>query len=105
LPPIEITDQDFEHEVMHSDSPVVVEFYSPKCTHCQRMVNTVDALSKELDGKVKVAKVNVLENPLTSTRYEVTGIPAFFLIKKGIVTGSTLGAMSKGKLKKELGLG
>lgn len=104
MPPLDINDQNFEREVMQSEVPVVVEFYSPKCTHCQRMVNTVDALSKELDGKVKVAKVNVLENPLFSMKYEVSGIPAFFLIKDGLVTGSTLGAMSKGKLKHELGL-
>ena len=104
MPPLNITDQNFESEVMQSDVPVVVEFYSPKCTHCQRMVNTVDALSKELDGKVKVAQINVLENPLASIKYEVSGIPAFFLIKGGLVTGSALGAKSKGKLKKELGL-
>lgn len=104
MPPLEINDQNFEREVIKSSVPVVVEFYSPKCTHCQRMINTVDALSKELDGKVKVAKVNVLENPFASMKYEVSGIPAFFLIKDGLVTGSTLGAKSKGKLKSELGL-
>lgn len=104
MPPLDINDQNFDLEVIKSDFPVVVEFYSPKCTHCQRMVNTVAALSEEVAGKVKVVRVNVLENPLTSMKYEVSGIPAFFLIKDGLVTGSALGAKSKGRLKKELGL-
>ncbi len=104
MPPLDINDENFEHEVMHSEVPVVVEFYSPNCTHCQRMVNTVDALSEDVAGKVKVVRVNVLENPLASMKYEVSGIPAFFLIKNGLVVSSTLGAKSKGKLKGELGL-
>jgi thioredoxin 1 len=105
LPPLDSNDQNFELDVMDSDVPVVVEFYSPECTHCQRMVNTVDALSKEVSDKVKVVRVNVLENPLFSMKYEVSGIPAFFMIKKGLVVGRALGAMSKGRLKKELGIG
>lgn len=105
MPPVDINDQNFAIEVIESDVPVVVEFYSPNCTHCQRMANTVDALSRELDGRMKVVRVNILENPLASMKYEVGGVPAFFLIKNGIVAGRTLGAKSKGKLKKELGLG
>jgi thioredoxin 1 len=105
LPPFDINDQNFDLEVIKSDVPVVVEFWSPKCTHCQRMANTVDALSRELEGRVKVVKVNILENPLASMKYEVGGVPVFFLIKNGIVAGRALGAMPKGRLKKELGLG
>ncbi len=104
MPPLDVNDQDFEKEVMSSGVPVVAEFWSPKCIHCQRMANTVEALAKELEGRVKVAKVNILENPITPMKFEVSGIPAFFLIKDGVVAGRTLGAMSKGKLKKELGI-
>ena len=105
MPPVDINDKNFDLEVIDSGVPVVVEFWSPNCTHCQRMVNTVDALSRELDGRVKVVRVNILENPLASIKYEVGGVPAFFLIRNGIVAGRALGAKSKGKLKKELGLG
>ncbi len=102
--PIDVTDATFEAEVINSQGPVVVEFWSPECVHCQHMTGIVASLAKEMDGKAKVAKVNILENPVTPKRYEVTGIPRFFLINKGHVASDALGAMSKGKLKKELGL-
>jgi thioredoxin 1 len=102
--PLDVTDDTYEQEVIKSEIPVVVEFWSPECTHCQHMGGIVNSLAKEFGGRVKVAKVNILENPALPMRYEVTGIPRFFLINKGHVAADTLGAMAKGKLKKELGL-
>ncbi len=102
--PVDVSDADFESEVMGSGVPVVVEFWSPKCVHCQRMANTVAALAEEFDGRVKVAKVNVLENARSPEAFGVTAIPAFFYIDDGRVLSSTAGAMSKGKLKNELGI-
>ena len=102
--PIDVTDDTFEAEVINSNGLVVVEFWSPECVHCQHMGGIVASLAKEMDGRAKVVKVNVIENPITPRKYEVTGIPRFFLINKGHVASDALGAMSKGKLKKELGL-
>jgi len=102
--PVDVTDAGFKEAVLGSALPVVIEFWSPQCIHCQRMANTLNALAAEFDGKLKVLKVNVLENPDSPKVFSVSNIPAFFHVKDGYVIGSTVGAMSKGKLKKELGL-
>lgn len=102
--PVEVTDETFQAEVIESPAPVLVEFYSPMCGHCQKMAKVLDALSGELAGAVRVAKVNVLENAATPEAYGVSGLPAFFLIKSGEISSRALGAMSKGRLKKSLGL-
>jgi len=103
--PVEVTDESFDNLVIRSGMPVLLEFYSPECMHCQKMAKVVVALASELSGKVPVVRVNVLENALTPERYEVGAIPAFFLINGGLVLHKAVGAMSKGRLKKELGLG
>jgi len=102
--PIDVDEDSFEAEVKNSEIPVVLEFWSPKCSHCQKMHKVLDALAEEFAGIVKVAKVNVLEHVALARPYDVTNIPAFFYIVNGMVRGSTVGAMSKGKLKDELGL-
>lgn len=102
--PVDVTDQDFDAVLNEADMPVVLEFWSPDCVHCQRMANTVEALALEYSGELVVAKVNVLENPLAPAKFGVSGIPAFFYIKGGRVLSKTTGAMPKGKLKEQLGL-
>jgi len=102
--PLDVTDADFADLVDGSTVPVVVEFWSPSCMHCRKMAKVVDLLAEELSGKYVVAKVNVLDNAVTPPRFGVSGIPAFFLIKGGEVAGRALGAMSKGRLKRELGI-
>lgn len=102
--PVDVTDATFDDIVMGSELPVVLEFWSPRCTHCQKMARVVDALAAEFAGRVLVAKVNIIENAATPPQFEVTGIPAFFHMKAGKVVAKTLGAMSKGRLKKDLGL-
>jgi thioredoxin 1 len=74
------------------------------CGHCSKMVKVLDALAAEQAGKVKVARVNVLENAATPEQYGVSGLPSFFFVKGGETISRALGAMSKGRLKKELGL-
>jgi thioredoxin len=103
--PVDVNDSGFKEAVLGSELPVVIEFWSPECIHCQRMANTVNALAAELGEKVRVLKVNVLENPDSPKVFNVSNIPAFFHVSGGYIMGSTVGAMSKGKLKKELGLG
>ncbi|MBI5695172.1 MAG: thioredoxin [Nitrospirae bacterium] len=102
--PVDVTDATFDELVLESGLPVVLEFWSPLCVHCQKMAHVVDALAEELAGRAVVAKVNILENTDTPPKYGVTGIPAFFLIKGGEVAAKTLGAMPKGRLKADLGL-
>lgn len=102
--PVDVTDEDFDAVVNGSDMPVVLEFWSPQCVHCQRMANIVEALAAEYAGELVVVKVNVLENPVSPGKFSVDGIPAFFHIRGRRVVGKTVGAMPKGRLKEQLGL-
>ncbi len=102
--PLDVNDAGFRAAVEGSSLPVVLEFWSPACVHCRKMAKVVDSLALELAGKYLVAKVNILENALTPPLFGVTGLPAFFRIKDGEVVGRALGAMSKGRLKRELGI-
>ena len=99
----EITDAGF-NQVKNSPLPVILEFWSPNCIHCRHMKNTVASLAEELDGRVDIATVNILENSLLPEEFGVSGLPAFFLLKDGRIAARALGAMPKGRLKKELGL-
>jgi thioredoxin 1 len=100
----DISDQQFKHEVLSSPSPVVVEFWSPQCPHCLNMANKVSALSKELAGRVKVAKINVLENDRMAREYGVQVVPTFLLFRNGKVKAQAVGEMDGKELKKELGI-
>jgi thioredoxin 1 len=100
----ELKDANFHQEVMHSPVPVVVEFWSPECSFCRKMEKVLGKLADEYGGLLRVVKVNVLENPVTSSVFGVGGVPAFFYIVGGTISGQTTGAKSKGRLKRELGL-
>ncbi|MGA2192490.1 MAG: thioredoxin domain-containing protein [Nitrospirota bacterium] len=102
--PVDISDETFNDEVMLSDMPVVLEFWSPECGHCKKMAKVVDKLAAELAGRYKVAKVNILENAASPVIFGVSGVPAFFLIFDGKVKARTMGAIPKGRLKKDLGI-
>lgn len=100
----DISDKEFQQVVLSSPSPVVVEFWSPKCPHCLNMAKEVKALSKELSGKVTVAKINVLENRQMAREYGVQVVPTFLLFKDGKVKAQAVGEMDGKELKKELGI-
>ena len=102
--PIEIRDDEFEGKVLKSPVPVLIEFWSPSCSFCRKMAPVLDLVAVEYSGRLPVFKMNIQENPVTPPKFEVTGIPAFFLFKDGKVAGKALGAMPKGRLKKELGI-
>jgi thioredoxin len=99
-----VSDQEFQREVLSSHQPVMVEFWSPKCPHCLNMAPKVSALSKELEGRVKVVKINVLENRRMAMEYGVRGVPAFLLFTDGKVKAQAVGEMDEKELKKELGI-
>ncbi len=102
--PINISDSEFSRAVLRCASPVVVEFWSPKCPHCLRMAGKVDALASDLAGRVKVAKVNVLENRWLTREYGVEVVPTFLLFKNGSVAAKASGEMEEADLKKALGI-
>jgi len=100
---LEFTDKNFDQEVIKSDKPVLVDFWAPWCGPCQMMSPIIDELASEMEGKVKVGKINVDENPDSSSKFEVMSIPAIKIFKGGKVVKELVGAQSKEALKEELG--
>ena len=97
-----ITDAEFEAEVLKSDVPVLVDFWAPWCGPCKAMIPIVEELGEEYDGKVKVVKMNVDENPDTPGKFGVMSIPTFIIFKDGQAVTTFVGAKSKEDVKKEL---
>ena len=92
---ITVTDDDFDGVIESSDVPVVVDFWAEWCGPCKQMSPHLEAVAEELSGKVKVAKINVDENPVSGSRYGVRGLPTLMIFKDGKVAATHLGAMSK----------
>jgi thioredoxin 1 len=93
-----VTDDDFNTLIADSDVPVVVDFWAEWCGPCKQMAPHLDAVAGDMDGKVKVAKLNVDDNPMTAGQYGVRGLPTLMLFKDGKVTATHLGAMSKQRI-------
>ena len=97
---LSVTDANFESEVLSGDTPVVVDFWAEWCGPCKLVAPLLDELAAEYDGKVKVAKLNVDENPNTSMKFQVRSIPTILFFKDGQVVDQVIGAHSKADLKK-----
>lgn len=95
----EFTDQNFDAEVLKSDKPTLVDFWAPWCGPCQVMGPIVDELAKEIGDKAKVGKLNVDENPETSSKYGVMSIPTLKIFKGGQVVKEFVGVQNKDTLK------
>lgn len=95
---LQLTDDNFESEVLKSSVPVLVDFWASWCAPCKAIAPVVDGLAAEYEGKVKIAKVNVDENPATPGQYGVRGIPTLILFKDGKVLDQVVGAVPKNQL-------
>ena len=91
----EVTDQSFEKDVLQSDQPVLVDFWAAWCGPCRMIAPTVEALAKEYAGKAKVAKLNVDDNQLIPSQYNIRGIPTLLLFKGGRVQEQLVGAAGR----------
>jgi thioredoxin 1 len=96
------TDSNFETEVLKTDKLSVIDFWAPWCGPCLALGPTIEALSKDYDGKVNVGKVNVDENPQLSINYGITSIPAVLFIKNGQVVDKQVGAAPKSIFEKKI---
>ena len=100
--PYEVTDANFETEVLQSETPVLVDFWAPWCGPCRMVAPIVDELSEEYDGKVKFVKLNTDDNIRTASTYGIRSIPTLLVFKGGDAVGSIIGFRPKGDLKKRL---
>lgn len=94
------TDASFAADVLSSKEPVVVDFWAGWCQPCKAIAPTLDALSTELEGKVKIVKLNIDENAKTPQQYGIRSIPTLLMFKNGELVGQKVGAISKTDLSK-----
>lgn len=92
------TDNNFEQEVLKSDLPVLVDFWAPWCGPCLMVAPAIEEIAETYQGKLKVVKVNVDENPRLSASYQILSIPTLILFKGGQPVDSVIGALPKNRL-------
>ena len=94
-----VTDATFDSEVKKADVPVLVDFWAEWCGPCRQVAPILEELSKELEGKLKVVKLDVDSNPQVAQAYNIRGIPSLLLFKNGQVAAQKVGALPKQQLK------
>jgi len=99
---IDITDQNFEQEVIKSTLPVLVDLWAPWCGPCRMVAPIVEQLADEYNGKVKFCRLNVDDNPQTAAKYGVMSIPTLIFFKGGAAADTVIGAVPKQTLQPKL---
>lgn len=95
----EFNDAEFEADVLNSTEPVLVDFWAPWCGPCRAIAPLIEELAGQYEGRVKIGKVNVDENPETAQRYDVMNIPTLILFKNGEIAERFMGLVPKSKLE------
>ena len=97
-----LTDENFTREVLESEQPVLVDFWAAWCGPCKALGPVVEELAEEYDGRVKVGKLNVDENPGVAARYGIRSIPRLLIFRQGEVADSAVGVVPKSVLRDKL---
>jgi thioredoxin 1 len=95
---VNTTDADFEQHVLNADTPVLVDYWAPWCGPCKMVAPILDELAGDYEGKVRIVKLNVDDNPETAAKFGVRGIPTLTLFKNGSVLATKVGALTKSQL-------
>ena len=95
---IHLSDDTFQKEVIESNIPVLVDYWAEWCGPCKMIAPILDDLVSEYDGKLKIAKLNIDENPQTPTKFGIRGIPTLMIFKDGNPEATNVGALSKSQL-------
>lgn len=95
----QVTDQEFENQVLKSDKPVLVDFWAEWCGPCRQIGPILDELSGEMADKVTIAKLNIDQNPDTPQKFGVRGIPTMIIFKDGQAASTKVGALPKNKIQ------
>jgi thioredoxin 1 len=98
----ELTDQNFDKEVLKSEIPTLVDFWAVWCGPCRQIAPTVDALAEEYNGRLKVGKMDVDHHQIVPQQYGVRSIPTLLIFKGGKVVGQVVGAVPRSKLEAEI---
>lgn len=99
---IHFTDENFNEEVLASNIPVLVDFYADWCGPCKMLAPVIETLAAEMEGKVKIGKLNVDDSPETARKYGIMSIPTLLYIKNGEVVNKTVGVVSKTEIEQIL---
>lgn len=96
--PIEITDTNFEQEVLKSDVPVLIDFWAVWCGPCRVIAPVVEEIADEYEGKLKVGKLDVDNNPQVAVKYGIRSIPTLLIFNNGEVSDQLIGALPKAQI-------
>jgi thioredoxin 1 len=99
---VKVSSQSWEQEVLKSSDPVMVDFWAEWCGPCRMIAPTIEELSAEYSGKLKVCKLNTDENPDIAGRYQIMGIPSLLFFKEGKLIDKIVGAASKKQFKDKI---
>jgi len=95
---VHVTDDSFEQEILQASKPVLVDYWADWCGPCKMIASVLDEIADEYEGRVRIAKLNIDDNPNTPPRYGIRGIPTLMLFKEGEVEATKVGTVSKSQL-------